>query len=435
MTDITLNHITKVEGHAELDLKIENGKVKVCKLGSVEGARFFEGMIRGKRYDEAYEICSRICGICSCGHTITGLKAIENALGIKVTKQTEILRQLITIGERIRSHLSHLYFFVLPDYAGYESAIAMIPKFKNEVTKAIELIHMGNNFIKLIGGRDMHPFTSIPGGFTQIPKDDDLKGFAKQFKQAKADVIKIIKFFGELAYPKFEIDTTFVSIKGYSGFSLHEGVIVSNDGSMFESYEYKDYLKEHIVDYSTAKFAVVEGKEYSTGALARMNNNMELLSKSCKKIIKEGKIKFPSNNPFYQNYAQAIEVLHWLEKAIELIESNTFVDEKPVEVKLNGNLNGNASSRGVACIEVPRGMLFHDYTIDGNGFITDANIITPTVQNLANLNRDIKEYVDFLLKHDKKITNEKLVLEIEKLIRSYDPCFSCSTHFLKVNWV
>ena len=427
MTNITLNHITKIEGHASLDLKIERGKVKVCKLGSTEGARFFEGIIVGKSYDEAYEICSRICGICSCGHTVCGLRALENALGVKVTKQTELLRELITIGERIRSHLSHLYFFVLPDYMGFESALVMIPKYKKEVTTAIRIIHLGNDLVSAIGGRDMHPFASVPGGFSQIPSNEKLKDIAKKLKAERKNIIEIIKFFSKLKYPKFEGTDSFLALKEKGEFSLHDGKLVSNYELKVKPEDYKKYLEEYIVLHSSAKFAVVEGREYMTGALARINLNFKNLNKDVKKLIKESGISFPSKNPFHNNFAQALEVLHWVDKAIKIIEKNNFKDEKPVTVKPH-------AGHGIAAIEVPRGILFHDYVLDDEGKVTKANIITPTVQNLANLNIEIENYVNQLLKK-KKISKADLILEIEKLIRAYDPCFSCSTHFLKVNWV
>ena len=316
MTNITLNHITKIEGHASLDLKIERGKVKVCKLGSTEGARFFEGIIVGKSYDEAYEICSRICGICSCGHTVCGLRALENALGVKVTKQTELLRELITIGERIRSHLSHLYFFVLPDYMGFESALVMIPKYKKEVTTAIRIIHLGNDLVSAIGGRDMHPFASVPGGFSQIPSNEKLKDIAKKLKAERKNIIEIIKFFSKLKYPKFEGTDSFLALKEKDEFSLHDGKLVSNYELKVKPEDYKKYLEEYIVLHSSAKFAVVEGREYMTGALARINLNFKNLNKDVKKLIKESGISFPSKNPFHNNFAQALEVLHWVDKAI-----------------------------------------------------------------------------------------------------------------------
>ncbi|USN45542.1 MAG: Ni/Fe hydrogenase subunit alpha [Candidatus Woesearchaeota archaeon] len=427
MTHITLNHITKIEGHAKLDLKINNGKVEVCNLGSTEGARFFEGIIKGKSYDEAYEICSRICGICSCGHTVAGLHALEAALGVTVSKQTKLLRELLTIGERIRSHLSHLYFFVLPDYMGYESALAMVPHYKKEVATALRITQVGNELVSTIGGREMHPFASIVGGFTQIPEDAKLKAIANKLKAERETIVEIVRFFSKLNYPAFSRKTRFLSLRQKKGFPLLDGNIVSDDGLEFSPQHYHDYIEEYIVKHSTAKFAVAKGKEYMTGALARINNNLDQLSPAVKKLIKESNISFPSTNIFHNNFAQALETLHWTDKAIDLIDHHTFKHEDPVKVTPR-------AGHGIAAIEVPRGILFHEYTTDDAGEILEANIITPTVQNLANAELDIRAFVEHILKR-KKLTKPEIVLEIEKLIRAYDPCFSCSTHFLKVTWL
>ncbi|MFW6009586.1 MAG: nickel-dependent hydrogenase large subunit, partial [archaeon] len=182
LNKINLEHVTKVEGHAEVDISIKNGKVEKANVHSVEGARYFEGLIRGRKYDEVTLITSRICGICSCGHTVCSIKAIENAFSIKVSRQTELLRELITIGERIRSHASHIYFFCLPDYLGYSSAIDMANKYASQIKDAMDIVRVGNNLIKLIGGRDMHPFVSVPGGFTKIHSQEEFINIKEELK-------------------------------------------------------------------------------------------------------------------------------------------------------------------------------------------------------------------------------------------------------------
>jgi len=428
---ITLNHITKVEGHAEVDISVKEGKIEHCHVHSVEGARYFEGLIKGRKYDEITLITSRICGICSCGHTIASIKAIENALGIKSTTQTELLRELITIGERIRSHASHIYFFSLPDYLGYDSAIAMAKKYNQEIKDCLEIVRVGNELVKLIGGRDMHPFVSVVGGFTIVKPREEFERVLDDLKSMIPLAKKTIRLFASLKVPKYKKnDTVFISLENHKTFPLHTGEIISNTGLKFSKNRYKEFIEEHFHNDSTAKFASIQGKEFTTGALARINNSFDKLSVSSKKIIKELKIKFPSTNLFDNNLAQAIEILHWSERAIEIIENNKFKQEKIIEPRL-GNKN---QYRGIGAIEVPRGILFHDYTFNKEGILTHANIITPTVQNLADMEINVKTYLNEFLK--KRAGEDKTVLqkEIEKMVRAFDPCFSCSTHFLKVNW-
>jgi len=193
MGEITLNHITKIEGHARLDLKVEDGKLVKCHLGSIEGSRYFQGLLKGREWSDAPVITSRICGICSSAHGVVSVMALENAFGIKPSKQTLILRELQTIGERIRSHATHLYFLAVPDYLGYESALAMAPKFKVEVARALRLIKLGNELITLISGRVMHQISTVVGGFTHFPKQSELDDMRKRFEDAEEDINETVK--------------------------------------------------------------------------------------------------------------------------------------------------------------------------------------------------------------------------------------------------
>lgn len=426
MKTITLDHITKIEGHASLKLKIDKNKVKVCELGSVEGARLFEGLLPERPFKEAVEITSRICGICSCAHTICCLKAVENALGIKASGQTAVLRELILFGERIRSHASHLYFFVLPDYMGYESALQMAGKNREKITAALELIKAGNEIVRVFGGRDMHPFIPVVGGFTHVPEKSELDSLLKELKDKKEIAVKTIGLFGELNYPAFEKDREFMCT---AKDRWTEEKIISSKNIAIKQESYNRFIEERIEPYSTAKFAVRNGKEYMTGALARLNVLNDLNGEE-KGIIKKSKIGFPSKNPFHNNFAQAVEILRCLNRAIEVIEEARFKKEGIIKPARD-------SGHGIGVIEAPRGILIHDYTIQ-KGIIKKCNIITPTCQSLPIMELDIKGYVNQLLergKSAKEATKEGLVLEIEKLIRAYDPCFSCSTHFLEVKWL
>lgn len=420
---ITLNHITKIEGHASLTLGIENGKVKKCELGATEGARYFEGMVKGRKYFEAHEMTSRICGICSCGHVVAALHAVEDAMGVKPSKQTEELRVLMTLGERIRSHVTHLYFLALPDYLGYESALAMAPKYKPQLQQALRLMKVGNAVITMLGARELHPVSATVGGWLKLPTTEDLREMAKELQRIKRDAIDTCRLFFKLKQPKMETEGEFFSLKDRKGFAVLEGSFAS-DRSSFDKGHYLDFLREYHQPWSTANFVVKDEKRYMTGALARFNNNHKQLSKDAKRMLKESGISLPSKNPFINNLCQAIETVHSIDHAIDICTTLTIKDEKPKKVKVK-------AGRGVAAIEVPRGTLWHEYKIDRQGIITHANIITPTTQNLLNTQEDIRAFVNDNL----KLKKADLIMGIEKLIRAYDPCFSCSAHFLKVKWV
>ena len=419
---INLNHITKIEGHAKLAIEIEKNKIKKCELSSIEGSRYFEGLLKGKKYFEAHEITSRICGICSCAHTVAANMAVERALGIETSHQTKQLNKLLMLGERIRSHAAHLYFLALPDYLGYESAIAMLPKYKNEVQSAIRIMQSGNNIVRIIGGRDMHPVAASVGGYRNIPTKENLNIIVADIKNLKKEAIATAELFSTLTLYEYEHDCEFFSLKDEKEYAMLEGSLVS-EKTKFEQYEYLDYFKEYHSPYSTANFVVKDNKPYMTGALARFNNNFSQLSEDAKKVIEKSKIKFPNKNPFTNNFAQAVELVHCMDQVIQIIQELEPEEEGIEKPK-------TMSGRGIAAIEVPRGLLFHDYTIE-EGVIVKANIITPTAQNLKVIEDEIKDMLPGLLKLEKE---EKINMEIEKLIRAYDPCFSCSSHFLEVEW-
>ncbi len=426
MTVIKLNHICKVEGHAKLHLNIERGKVKTCELAVTEGARFFEGLLKGKHYSDAKEITSRICGICSCGHVVASLKATEAAFGLEVSKQTDVLRELLTMGERIRSHATHMYLLALPDYLGYDSAIAMAAKYKTEVSRALKIVGVGNKMVETVGGREMHPVSPVVGGFTHVINKKEQGFLIDQLHSIRKDCEKSAELFLSLDYPRFEHDIENISLLQQEKFPLIHGIIISNRGVSFEPQDYKKFIAEHINHYSNAKFATRDGKGYRTNALARVNLNYELLGNKEKEMVSKSKYSFPSVNPFLNNAAQGLELMHWTDRAIEMLEGFEFGPEEVLKPSVG-------EGRGVGVVEVPRGILIHDYTHDKKGFIKRANIITPTVQMLQGMQDGITLYVEHLLR-EKSMTNEKLVLEIEKLIRAHDPCFSCSCHFLEVDW-
>ncbi|MBW2964702.1 Ni/Fe hydrogenase subunit alpha [Candidatus Woesearchaeota archaeon] len=419
---IKLDHITKIEGHANLTLSIDKGEILKCELGAVEGSRYFEGLLKGRKCYEAPELTSRICGICSSIHTMVSIQAVENALGVKPTEQTQLLRELILIGERIRSHAAHLYFLALPDYLGYESALAMGAKYKNEVARALKLTRTGNSVVSTIGGRELHPVSAQVGGMTKLPTQEQIDGLRRELQEIQKDAIETGKLFVKLKVPQFTNETEYFSLQDGSTIPILDGDLVSQT-HRFKKADYINYLDEYHETYSTSNFVVKKDKRYMVGSLARLNNNYRFLSKNAKKIATEAKLKFPVLNPFVNNLAQAIELVHSVDRGIEICRKIRIKDEAPVHFSFR-------KSRGIGIGEAPRGILIHDYEINEKGEITKANIVTPTCQNLLNIQEDIRAYLPSIL----KLPENKLVLEIEKLIRSYDPCFSCSVHFLQVKW-
>ncbi|MFA5856999.1 MAG: Ni/Fe hydrogenase subunit alpha [Candidatus Pacearchaeota archaeon] len=422
--EINLNHICKVEGHAHLSLKIENNKVKICELKASEGARFFEALVLNKRLEDVQEIVSRICGICSSAHTVASIQGLEEALKINPSNQQLLIREMLTIGERVRSHATHLYFLTLPDYFNAASALALGKEHKDKINDAIALITLGNKIVEAFGGREIHPFLKIKEKMPNV----DFSFLLERLKTLKPITYRTIELFTNLDYPSLNRETEYLSLKEDKVYASISGKISSGTGLFLEK-DYKKHLAENIKEYATSKFALKDGKPLMVGAMSRINNNHEQMDSESKieldKVLNKLNIKLPFKNPFHNNICQAIELLYMINRAIYLIENYSPKEENISYKKKEGI--------GVSAVEAPRGTLYHEYKIDKEGKIVLCNIITPTVQNLNMMEIDITSIVNKDLSEKK--TKEEIIKDVEKLIRAYDPCFSCSTHFLKVTWL
>ncbi|MBW2987656.1 Ni/Fe hydrogenase subunit alpha [Candidatus Woesearchaeota archaeon] len=428
---IKLNHITKIEGHARLNVKIDNGVIKKCDLNIFEGNRFFEGIMQCEKYNELPPIAARICGVCSVVHLLTSTKAVENALNLKVSKQTKLLRELIHLGGIIQSHALHLYFLALPDYYGFDSAIKMASKHKDKVSRALRMKKLGNLIVNIVGGRDVHPLTVVVGGISKFPTDDELSMLKKELRKARADFVATVELFNTLKHPKFEFCVDYYAISDKKRYNIYDGnlhglVHKKKDKHCtslctIPTQDYEKHMKEFFQEKSTAEFAVMEGKTYMVGALPRFCLNAERLPKKIQKYIK---FELPSYNPFHNLNAQAIETLWCLDRCMEIIdEIGNVKKEKPKKFVV-------AARKGIGVSEAPRGILFHNYTLDKDGYCKRSNITTPTSQNLRCMQESVRKFLPSILDKDK----EEIKLDVEKLIRAYDPCISCSTHFLEMNW-
>ena len=422
--EINLNHICKIEGHASLTLKIEKNKVVKCELKASEGARFFEALVLGRNIEDVQEIVSRICGICSCSHSIASVQGLEEALKIKPTQQQKFIRETLLLAERIRSHATHLYFMSLPDYLGASSALTLKKEHKQKVLDALKIITLGNKLVEEFGGREMHPFLKIQ---EEVPTKN-FSELIEQLKNTKPLILKTIQLFSNLQYQNLNRISEYLSLKEQSTYANISGRVNSQKETFMDD-NYKSHLTENIKEYATSKFVLHEDKPFSVGAIARISNNHKQLDKETKqqldKVLKRLNLTLPFTNPYHNLICQSLEILNATNRIEELLQSPTTDYRLPTIASRGGN--------GVSAVEAPRGTLFHEYKINKKGEIDYCNIITPTAQNLNMMEQDIITLVNELLKNN--TSQKEIVDQIEKLIRSYDPCFSCSTHFLKVNWL
>ena len=436
--DIEVHHLTRVEGHGNIYVNVKEGKIERCEWNVPEAPRFFEAMVVGRQWSELHHITSRICGICSIGHTLASLKATESALGVKISEQDLKLRKLALHAENMQSHVLHLGFLVLPDLLGVGSVIPLASSNPEEVKTVLRLHRLANEMSNLICGRTTHPQRLIPGGFSKIPSMRELKALKQRLAGAVPDLTAVAKLFKSCVgnFPDFERETEFIALTSPNEYALYDGQIGSTDTETAPVNDYLSFTNEYIVPRSTAKWAKHARESYMVGALARININYDKLSPLAKEVAEMFKLKPVCHNPFMNNIAQLVETVHTVEDSIRLISEleTAGLTSQPgyhqPEIPIMAARGVRARS-GVGAIEVPRGILFHDYTYNQVGVCTKANCIIPTNQNHGNIELDLKALLPRILHKNKK----EIELNLEMLVRAYDPCISCSTHCAKVHFV
>ena len=419
--EIRLDNLSKIEGHGSLEIKIENDTVKYAKLEITESKRFYTQAIRNKFALALPLMTSRICGTCSIAHLTCCSEAVEKAIGYAPTDQTILLRKLSMYGMMIRDHSLHLFLFCLPDLFGKDSVLDFDESQNEMIRKAFAIKSAGNNLSKVVAGRAVHATFAEVGRFSHIPGKEDVKKVMSELKSVRSYVIDFIEIFYNSDL-KLERDTNFVALVT-KDYSFLGGDVRDESGEDIMEDKYRDYLEKVVIPYSEATGYNFEGKEFMTGALARMNLNRENLHADTKNDVSKFLSAFPSKNIYCNNLAQAIEILHCIDHSIELLESNEFNEEHsaPPVVK---------AGEGIGLIEAPRGLLYYMLSINSTGKVKYGNIIVPTQQNQIGMEKSIIQVVQANMDKDKK----QIEYEIEKLIRAYDPCMSCASHFLKINW-
>lgn len=430
--DIEIHHVTRVEGHGNIFVNVKKGIIERCEWHVPEAPRFFEAMVVGRSWNELHHITSRICGICSIGHTLASLKATEAAMGIPINEQDLKLRKLALHAENLQSHILHLGFLVLPDLLGVGSVIPLASSHPEEVKIVLRLHRMANEMSNLLCGRTTHPQRLIPGGFAKIPTMRELAQTRERLKNSIPDIKTVAGLIKSLAHklPDFSRETEFIALTSPDEYALYDGEISSTDTGKAPVAEYLSFTNEYVVHTSTAKRAKHARDAFMVGALARFNINSERLSPLAKETAALFGLKPLCHNPFMNNIAQLVEIVHSVEDSIRLINEieTTGLKDQPDYHKPDIKTK---VGRGIGAVEVPRGILFHDYTYNQKGYCTKANCIIPTNQNHANIELDLKAMLPMILEK----TPKEIELNLEMLVRAYDPCISCSTHYVIVHFV
>jgi len=423
-----IKHICRVEGHGNLLVELSGSEINKVEMQIVEGARFFEGFAVGRKYDEAINIMSRICAICSSSHQLSAVEALERSVGIKPSNQVVDFRTILDYGENLQSHILHVGMLALPDFLGYDGAIQMVPDYPNEVKLILRMKRIANDLQALIGGREIHPVNIIPGGFGKYPTTEQLKSMKEKLTEFKKGTQIIADIYAKLEMPHFENKTEQLALYDGKSYPFIQGKIKSLiSGKTISADDYKkDFIVEKVREYSTAKFSTLKnGEIYYVSPIARVNINYKFLTDDAKDVLKQFNLKIPNFNPFNNNLARVIELMHCVDDALYLIEK--YIENPPKDDNKKFNIK---EGTGTIATEAPRGLLNHSYDVDRNGIIQRADVITPTAHNVNKIENDVKKLGSILA--DKKDKEAELYLNM--LVRSYDPCISCSAHAIKIEF-
>lgn len=424
---IEVHEVTRVEGHGNIILNVKEGKIEELRLEITESPRFFEAMLVGRNWYEATHLTCRICGICSVGHSSASINALENGLGVEISEQTALLRRVMHAGETLQSHVLHVYFLAAPDLLGVPSVFPLVETHTEVVKRALMLKRLSNDICGAIGGRHIHPCSMRVGAFPKLPTKEALAGLRDRILAAVPDVQATVDLVATLKLPAFERETEYMALYHPDEYAMYDGDIIrSTKTGDTPLYDYKSKIQEYVVSHSHSKHVESEHGAYMVGALARYNVNHEQLRPEAKAAAETLGLKPICYNPFMNNVAQVVEVVHCAFQAVD--DLNALLD---MDLELEENEIPLKACRCVGASEVPRGTLYHEYNLDDQGFVTSANLIIPTGQNLNNIEQDMHALVPQILAQEPDDIRQSL----EMLVRAYDPCISCATHLLDVKFV
>jgi sulfhydrogenase subunit alpha len=419
---IKVEYIARVEGEGALDLEIADGKVTQAHLRIFEPPRFFEAFLRGRGYTELPDIVARICGICPIAYQMSAVHAVENAFGVTVDGQLRALRRLIYCGEWIESHGLHVVMLHAPDFLGFPDAIKMAEVHGDIVRKGLALKKGGNEILRVLGGREIHPVNVTAGGFYSVPRKADLAPLAETLKSARDIAVELTRWVAALPFPTLEQDYEFVALRHPSEYPFNEGRIVSSRGIDIDIADYDAHFEERHVAHSTALHSVVKARgAYLVGPLARYALNFDQLPPSVQALAREAGLGPVCRNPFKSIIVRTLEIVFACEEALRIIAEYEPPDIAAAPLEPRAGV-------GFGCTEAPRGLCWHRYEFEPDGTIATARIVPPTSQNQPSIEADLLTVASAMVDEDDDAIRDRC----EQTIRNYDPCISCSAHFLNL---
>jgi len=420
---ISVGALARVEGEGAMRVRVRNGTVEEVALDIYEPPRFFEAFLRGRAYTEPPDITSRICGICPVAYQTSAVQAIEAACGVEVDASIQALRRLLYCGEWIQSHALHIYLLHAPDFLGYDGALELAKVVPDVVQRGLTLKKAGNDVMRVVGGRAVHPVNMRVGGFYRAPTAADLEALVEPLQRALEAAEETVRWVGAFTFPELEHDHEYVSLRHASDYPMEAGRMVSDRGLDIGPDAFEDHVEELHVEHSNALHAVLRGRgTYMTGPLARYSLNFDRLSPRAQEAARAAGLGKTCRNPFKSIVVRAVETLYAVEEALSLVRRYRRPEPSAIDVPPR-------AGRGSGWSEEPRGLLYHRYTLAADGAIEEAVITPPTSQNQRAIEADLARFVEDHLDLD----DQALTWQCEQAIRNYDPCISCATHFLDLS--
>lgn len=423
--EIRVAALARVEGEGGLTIRLSGGAIEAVELQIYEPPRFFEAFLRGRSVHEVCDIVARICGICPVAYQMSAVHALENALGVTISPEIRRLRRLLYCGEWIESHALHIHLLNAPDFLGCGSGLEMAEHHPDEVRRGLRLKKHGNQLLETLGGRAIHPINVALGGFYRLPTSAEFAAIVPDFEWGLEAAVETARWVASFDFPDFACDYPYVSLLHPEEYPFNAGEIACRGGATIAVEQFSTQFAEEQVPHSTALQARRRstGQPYFVGPLARIHHNFDRLSPRARQTAAEVGLDPSCANPYRGIVARAIEVIHAYEEALAILRSY----RPPREPRVPFELRAGA---GCWATEAPRGLLYHRFEIDEAGTVLRAEIIPPTSQNQAQIEQDLRHWLPRVIAHSDAV----VARSCENLIRAYDPCISCSTHFLRVRW-
>jgi sulfhydrogenase subunit alpha len=427
-TNVTTNEhrfevagLTRVEGEGSLRLVVRDGQVTEAQLAIFEAPRYFERLVVGRTPDEVLDIVARICGICPVAYQMSAVHAFEDLAGITVDPAVRSLRRLLYCGEWIESHALHVYLLHAPDFLGVANAVELAALDRPAVERGLALKKAGNRIVSILGGRPIHPVSVRVGGFSKAPTKRELQAMRADLDAALGHAIATVDWVSTFVAPEFEREERFVSLRHPDEYPMNDGRIVSSDGLDLAPTDWESAFHEEQVPWSHALQSHMGDRiPYLLGPAARITLAGDRLHPEARAALDRiGLAEAIRRNPYWSIAARAVELVHACAEAIDIVDGY---------VPPEASARPYAAGPGRACwaTEAPRGLLFHHYELDERGLIASAKIVPPTSQNQAAIEADMTSFAPSIL----DLPHDAATHKLEQLIRSYDPCISCATHFL-----